>query len=486
MKEDILSKGPVAFLAEELGLHISERLLAYQSWWEAEGLPISMTIDRAGTPHLRQFSHTGERIDQILYPSSYAYLLDAGYSAGILYEVAEKHNWQLSFMLGFITSYYDPGLYCPYTVTFSSWAAIYKYYHGPRREEFLNTLSRKEPPFGQGGTWMTEIHGGSDLGSNVQTIARSAGEIWLLTGDKYFASNVGADLAVVAARIEGAPASVKGLSLFIVPQDRSRGGGRNYLIRRLKDKIGTRSVPTGEVELRDSEGYLVGEARQGIYYIMEVLNFSRVANSIGVVAHGVHALAQAYRFAQQRRVFGRFLVEQPLFRHELHQHYMQLKWAGALAWLTEQWLEAVWLEKPPYSERYLTFRLLTHLAKFWTAKVALHAAQWNLEVWAGLGTLAEFPPERLVRELIVTDIWEGTRHRHLLDAWEVLKRYNLLPHLQKLWDISAIDKTLFAEIEQALAHPEEEMIQSIEPLLTRLARAIGQITAKERAYKVLP
>ncbi|MEN3041625.1 MAG: acyl-CoA dehydrogenase family protein [Bacteroidia bacterium] len=486
MREDVLTAGPIAFLSEELRLNLSDRLLAYQAWWETEGLPISLAIDRLGTPHLRQFTSTGERIDEILYPPNYTYLLDAGYSAGILYEVAEKHNWQLSFMLGFITSYYDPGLYCPYTVTFSAWAAIYKYYQGPRREEFLSTLSRKEPPFGQGGTWMTEIGGGSDLGNSVQTIARPVGEFWLLTGDKYFASNVGADLAVVAARLESAPAGIKGLSLFIVPRERLHSVGRNYLVRRLKDKIGTRSVPTGEVELRDSEGYLVGDARQGIYYIMEVLNFSRVANSIGVVAHGLHALAQAYRFAQQRRVFGRFLVEQPLFRHELHQHYLQLKWAGALAWLTEQWLEAVWLEKPPYSERYLIFRLLTHLAKFWTAKVALQAAQWNLEVWAGLGTLTEFPPERIVRELLVTDIWEGTRHRHLLDAWEVLKRYNLLSHLQKLWDISAIDNSLISEIEQAIYRPEEDAVLFIEPLLTRLARVIGQITSQEQIYKVVP
>lgn len=486
MREDILLGGPIAFLAEELGISASERTFAYQAWWETEGFPIALAIDRMGTPHLRQFSAEGERIDEILYPPIYNYLLSAGYSAGILYEVAERHDWRLSFVLGFITSYYDPGLYCPYTVTFSAWVPIYKYYTGERREEFLSDLARREPPFRQGATWMTETGGGSDLGANIQTIARAASaNLWYLTGEKYFASNVGADLALVAARPEGAGNGVKGIALYIVPKERLRSPGRNYLVRRLKDKIGTRSVPTGEVELRDAEAYLIGEARWGIYYIMEVLNFSRVANSVGVVAHGLHALAWAYRFAQRRRVFGKFLVDQPLFRHELKQHYTRLKWAGALAWLSEQWLETVWLEKPPYSERYALFRLLTHLAKYWTASVALSAAQWNVEIWAGLGTLAEFPPERFVRELMVTNIWEGTRHRHLLDAWEVLRRYPLLPYIQTLWNPQQVDPSLMDELEAALALPEEEAIPFIEPLLTRLAQAIGQVTAEEKSYAVI-
>ncbi|MCX7606278.1 MAG: acyl-CoA dehydrogenase family protein [Bacteroidia bacterium] len=486
MREDVLLGGPVAFLAEELGLLPSERLLAYQAWWETEGFSLSLSVDRQGTPSLKQFNEWGERIDEIGYPPAYAYLLGAGYSAGVISEVAARHDFRLSYMLGFVTSYYDTGLYCPYTVSLSTWVPLYKYFQGARREEFLGILARSEPPFGQGATWMTEIGGGSDLGSHVRTAAyRREGELWHLEGEKYFASNVGADLAVVAARPEGAPGGVKGLALFVVPRERLVGKGRNYLIRRLKDKIGTRSVPTGEVELRAAEAYLIGEERYGIYYILEVLNFSRVANAVGVVAHGLHAVAQAFRFAQQRRLFGRALAEQPLFRHEAALHYERLRWAGALAWLTEQWLETVWLETPPYSERYAVFRLLTHLAKFWTAKVALQAAQWCVEVWGGLGILTEFPPERFVRELLVTDIWEGTRHRHLLDGWEVLRRYNLLERVRTLWDVEGVDSTLLQDIEKALPLPEEEYVPHVEGLMTRLAKAIGQITAYQRSYSVL-
>src|SRR5258708_36886331 len=120
---------------------------------------------------------------------------------------------------------------------------------------------------------MTEIQGCLDLGAAVETIARPSGDSWLLTGEKYFTRNVGAELAVVAARPEGAAASVRGLALFLVPRYR-KDGELNYFIRRLKDKIATRSVPTG-VELQDSEGYLLAAGESGIYLIAEGLNLPR-------------------------------------------------------------------------------------------------------------------------------------------------------------------------------------------------------------------
>jgi alkylation response protein AidB-like acyl-CoA dehydrogenase len=125
---------------------------------------------------------------------------------------------------------------------------------------------------------MTEAKGGSDLGAGVETTAIPDGNRWKLTGEKFFASNAGADVAVVAARPRGAADGVRGLALFALPRLRN-DGSLNYHIRRLKDKIGTRSVPTGEVELHDSEADLLGSQESGIYLILEVLNVSRVANT---------------------------------------------------------------------------------------------------------------------------------------------------------------------------------------------------------------
>ncbi len=483
MRIDILCGGPVAFLREEMGFPISERLLAYQNWWESEGWPISLEIDRGGTPHLRQFNERGERVDEILYPPAYSYLLSAGYAAGVISEVAHRHDLRLSYQLGFVASYYDPGLYCPYTVTLSTWVPLYKYFEGPMREYFLEQLGRREPPFWQGATWMTEIGSGSDLGHHVHTRAYLREGRWYLNGEKYFSSNVGAELAVVAARPEKAPMGPKGLALFLVPRERENGT-RNYLIRRLKDKIGTRSVPTGEVELRDAEAYLIGDAAQGIYYILEVLNFSRIANAVGVVAHGLHALRKAYEFAQNRYLFGRPLAEQPLFQKELAHHYEQLRVAGALAWLAEQWLETTWLEKPPYSQRYAIFRLLSHLAKYWTAEVALKAAHWAIEIWGGLGILAEFPVERFLRELLITNIWEGTRHRHLLDGWEILRKAHLTEVLPTLWALDTSAPGLLEELRRLTTLSEAEAVHTLEPTFSRLAETLGRLTLEEKTFRV--
>src|ERR1700751_484059 len=153
---------------------------------------------------------------------------------------------------------------------------------------------------------------------------RPAAAPWRLTGEKYFTSNVGPELAVVVARPEGAAAGVRGLALFLVPRYRE-DGELNYFVRRLKDKIATRSVPTGEVELKESEGYLLGSGDAGIYMILEVLNLSRVANSVVSVALAQRAMADALAYAEQRAAFGKPILDHPLLRHQFENRLRALR-----------------------------------------------------------------------------------------------------------------------------------------------------------------
>jgi alkylation response protein AidB-like acyl-CoA dehydrogenase len=318
---------------------------------------------------------------------------------------------------------------------------------------------------------MTEIKGGSDLGAAVETVARPAGDCWLLTGDKYFASNVGAELAVVAARPEGSAAGVRGVALFLVPRY-GNNGELNYSVRRLKDKIGTRSVPTGEVDLRDSEGYLLGSADSGIYLILEVLNLSRVANSVVSVALAQRAMAAALSYAEQRTAFGKRILDQPLLGHQFEHRLNALRSAFALAWDSVQLLNEVWMERPPYSDRYHLFRLVAHLAKYWTAEFAIDTARWAMEVHGGLGVLAEFAAERWLREAMILAIWEGTSHRQILDGLEVMERKRahqlLFERLAKI--ASSIDlRNMESEVEQHLRLPSQQKEALAEPLFRRLA-----------------
>lgn len=470
MFEEFLN--PLSFLRRFVGEAARQTALEeYQAWWENEGKPISATVDRAGTPWLRMFDRFGQRVDEILFPPEYWKMLKKGYKAGVIWRVFEEDSLIPHYLLGYITAFYDTGLYCPYTVSLSTAVPLAKYGSEELKERFLPRLLDRDDAVWQGATWMTEIGGGSDLGAAVETIAIREGDSWRLSGDKYFASNAGAELAVVAARFQGGGRGIRGLGLFLLPRYRS-DGQLNYTIRRLKDKIGTRSVPTGEVELRQSEAYLLGEPEWGIYLILESLNLSRVANSIGSIALAQRALADAISFAQRRYAFGKPIIEHPLLRHQVEERIAELEAAFALAWEAVCLLDEVWKEKPRYSERYHLFRLLAHLAKYWTAELAVQMAKWGMEVHGGLGTLAEYGAERWLREAMILPIWEGTPHRQILDGLEVMDRkkahHLLFQHLAPSAHPQQLE-SMAARLEELLSLPQEQKEALAEGIFRDLA-----------------
>ncbi len=476
-------RSPLGFLQSQLQ-DIPHRAMldTEEAWWKSEGVAISHAIDRAGTPWLRMFDRLGNRVDEILYPREYQIILKRGYRSGVVWRALEEKSLIPTYLLMYNISFHDPGICCPYTVSLGSAVPLAKYGSAELQARFLPQLLRKDDSVWQGATWMTEIKGGSDLGAAVETVARPAGDCWLLTGDKYFASNANAELAVVAARPEGAAAGVRGLSLFLVPRCRN-DGELNYYIRRLKDKIATRSVPTGEIELRNSEGYLLGSADSGIYLILEVLNLSRVANSVVSVALAQRAMADALSYAEHRTAFGKPILDHPLLLHQFEDRRDKLRSAFALAWDAVQLLNDVWMERAPYSDRYHLFRLVAHLAKYWTAEFAVDTAKWAMEVHGGLGALAEYGAERWLREAMILAIWEGTSHRQILDGLEVMERkrgHTLL--FRRLAEIAPSKELqdMESEVEQHLKLPPEQREALAEPLFRRFA----VLTAETLAHKL--
>jgi acyl-CoA dehydrogenase len=189
------------------------QLQEYESWWRAEGMRTSEAVDRAGTPWLRMFDQFGKRTDEILFPPEYWRMLKQGYWQPFSEE--SRGSLRMHYLIDYVTCFFDAGLGCPYIVSLSTTVPLKKYGSQELRERFLSHLLRRDGTNWQGATWMTEIRGGSDLGANVETVARNAGDRWVLNGDKYFASNVGAELAIVAARPEGASQTPQGLALFL-------------------------------------------------------------------------------------------------------------------------------------------------------------------------------------------------------------------------------------------------------------------------------
>ena len=150
----------------------------------------------------------------------------------------------------------------------------------------------------------TEITGGLDVGA-TRTEARRRGDRWALRGEKWFASNVGADLIVTLARVDPAQAGTRGLAMFVVPRQCSDATPNRISIRRLKDKLGTIGVPTGELILDDAEAYLVGDPEQGFSYMAEMLNHTRYWNAVGSVGGMRRAFLEAAIYSRAGRRSGR-------------------------------------------------------------------------------------------------------------------------------------------------------------------------------------
>jgi acyl-CoA dehydrogenase len=159
-----------------------------------------------------------------------------------------------------------------------------------------------------------------------------------------------------------------------------------------------------------------------------------------------------------------------LLRQQFEDRMQQLRAASRLAWEAADLLNQVWREKPPYSDRYHLFRLVAHLAKYWTAEFAVQTAKWAMEVHGGLGTLQEYSVERWLREAMILAIWEGTSHRQILDGLEVMERkgaHRLL--FQHLSGSTPALRDMEARVEKLLGLPAEEKQAAAEPLFSDLA-----------------
>jgi acyl-CoA dehydrogenase len=183
-------------------------------------------------------------------------------------------------------------------------------------------------------------------------------------------------------------------------------------------------------------------------------------------------MADALSYAERRNAFGKPILDLPLLRHQFEDRLSTLRSAFALAWDSVQLLNDVWMERAPYSDRYHLFRLVAHLAKYWTAEFAVDSTKWAMEVHGGLGVLAEYGAERWLREAMILAIWEGTSHRQILDGLEVMERkraHKLL--FQRLAEIAPSQELqdMESEVDQHLKLPPEQRAALAEPLFRRLA-----------------
>ncbi len=392
-------------------------------------------VDKVAKPKLVTWSINGERVDGVwLDPAERQALGRLFKEFGVNRPPYRGGTWFDHYASIYLIS--DPGIACILTVTNQTAYALYKY-GDLEQKELIRGMIGESNAVTYGATWFTELLGGSDLGANLVEARQENGRWWVSGDTKYFASDAGlADYALVTARPEGAQAGAKGLGLFLVPRYNS-AGARNFDVRRLKEKSATVSVPTGEVEFHKSEARPVGDIRKGIYYTMENLMVSRLANSFGALGMARKAFLEAYYYAQKRNAFGKFLVEHPLVQRDLLDMEVSIEGSLALAFKAVDQFEKSWKDIPPYTEAYHYARLLTHITKNITADMSSYVTKMAMELLGGLGFLNEYPIERLHREALITPIWEGPSNIQALDMLEVMAKKNA--HLTLLDDMRTLE-----------------------------------------------
>jgi alkylation response protein AidB-like acyl-CoA dehydrogenase len=364
----------------------------------------------------------------------------------------------------------EGGHTCPVVCTTGLVRALRR--HGPNelRERFLPRLLETDyDRCDRGAQFLTEIQGGSDVGAN-RVEAVPDGDAWRISGEKWFCSVADAGQFVVTARPDGAPEGTRGLGCFLVPRTVD-GTPNGFRIRRLKDKLGTRALATGEIEFDGALAFPIGALEDGFRIAVgTVLNTSRWLNAVGSAALMHRAYLEAASFSRHRIAFGRAIAEFPLVRENL-----AIMKAEAHAALTST-LELTRLfdgldAGTATPDDAAWHRILVNANKFATSLAATEVCRRGIEVLGGNGTIEDFSPlPRLWRDAIVFESWEGTHNVLCAQVLRDLGRLDAVDVvLERVADVDTAD--LGERLRASVEDPELGSLHSRRQLET-LVRAV--------------
>ena len=324
------------------------------------------------------------------------------------------------------------GLCCPVSMTDALARTLGKFGSPELVARYLPGLTSQDMDMhAQGAMFMTEQGAGSDVGATA-TVATRAGDHWLLTGDKWFCSNADAELALVLARPENGNPGTKGLGLFLLPRTLPDGSPNHYRIVRLKDKMGTRSMASGEIRLQGAVAYLVGEEARGFVQMADMINMSRLSNGMRAAGLMRRAYFEARHVARNRVAFGQRVIEMPLARRQLMKILLVAEAARSMTFAAARSLEAADAGDEAARRR---IRILTPLLKFRACRDARKATGDAMEMRGGTGYIEEWPDARLTRDAHLGSIWEGTSNIVAQDVLRAIKREGALEALDAELDV---------------------------------------------------
>ncbi len=407
--------------------------------------------DLHAPPRLEPYDRDGNLVNRIVHNPLWDATAREVYERGVvgLNYGEDPASFLITFAMGYLLSQANPSLHCPVTMTGALAYVIDRFAPESVRARYLKELIRRDGQALTGGTWATELHGGSDVGATT-TVARpdpDAPGVFRLTGLKWFTSNADGGLALATARPEGAPEGSRGLGLYLVPVHLDDGTPNAMRVRRLKDKLGTRGVPTAEVDLIDSWALEVAPPPTGFKLMMEALEFSRIHNAMASVGIQRRALLEAMAFASRRAAFGEIITRYPMVQDEILKILVSLEAGMALAFAAAHAFEparGIPLEKGTDPAR-VWLRLMTALAKYFTAEEAIDSCTAAIEIIGGNGYVNERVTPRLLRDAQVLTVWEGPANIQALELLRLLG--NRYPGFESFMErtqacLDAADETL--------------------------------------------
>jgi acyl-CoA dehydrogenase len=398
---------------------------------------------RLDEPRLEQWDAWGHRVDRIelspLWKRAARIAAEKG-MVGTAYERkngahSRVHQFSLVYLIDSAWHVYS----CPLAMTDGAARTLISSKNQALIERAVPRLTSRNPDDAwTSGQWMTERTGGSDV-AICETVAKQQGDEWRLHGTKWFSSATTSQMALTLGRPEGNPPGGSGLALFYVEVRRPDGSMNGIQVNRLKDKLGTRMVPTAELTLDGALAIPVIGLKDGIKNITPMLSITRTWNAIGAISGMRHGLALAKDYAKRRVAFGAPLEQKPLHIDTLAS--LEAEFEGAFL-LTFRAVELLGKDEAGELNEHeaALLRLLTPIVKLTTAKQAVMIASEVLESFGGAGYIEDTGLPRLLRDSQVLPIWEGTTNVLSLD---------LLRALAKLGTLEPIAREVHASVEGA-------------------------------------
>jgi putative acyl-CoA dehydrogenase len=381
-------------------------------------------------PTLIQYDPWGKRIDRIEISNAWNSLEAAAAENGIVAAGYERKYGENSrvYQAALLYLFHPSSAFtsCPLAMTDGAARALELYGDSTVETKAFGKLTSKNPrDFWTSGQWMTERTGGSDVSGTSTTAKKSGtGLGWKLDGVKWFTSATTSQMAMLLARPEGAEEGSRGLSLFYTELRNEAGHLNDIEILRLKDKLGTKALPTAELRLKETPAKLVGDLGGGVKKISALFNITRVYNSVCATGHMRRALDLAQSFSRKRQAFGKLLIDHPLHAETMRE----LEWEFAKCFEFTFYVAHL-LGKyecgTASDEDRLLLRALTPILKLHTARACMKVVSEVVEVFGGAGYVEDTGIPKLLRDAQVFSIWEGTTNVLSLDFLRALQRENV-------------------------------------------------------------